>query len=91
MTSYEKNHLDFIIGSSDTMIKLFNEIRDLETPSSGDLDKLTELYASVTTAISEYYAYLEKTGIPYEESYLTHWLKKGDYDDYYDEIDCFLA
>ena len=55
-----------------------------------DKTVLAELYTSVITAISKYYKYLEITGVPAEESYLTHWLEQWDMHDQYEDIDCFL-
>ena len=72
------------------MLHLYNHISLLSTPSSEDIEQLASQHDSVMKAISHYYEYLEKTGTPVEESYLTHWLDKGYFPDYYHEIEAFL-
>ena len=47
---------------------------------------ILELHTSITTDISNYYKYLEKTGTPVEDSYLTHWLDKNDYMDWDERV-----
>ena len=70
------------------MLDLYTQIKI--QPTDEDMNSLASQYSSVMTAISKYYEYLEKTGVPTEESYLTHWLEKDYFPDYYEEINCFL-
>ena len=72
------------------MVKLFQTLYSMKYPPAEKMEQLSKNYDDVTREIADYYIYLEKTATHPEESYLTHWLKKNDYHDYYEEIEYFL-
>lgn len=81
---YANERIDFIKQTSATMIDLYKKLEN--THSSEDMIALKELYSSVCSYISDYYKYLEETGIPAEESYLTKWLDEDHVRNYFEDI-----
>ena len=68
------------------MLELYDEMKIQLSPTESDVDKLFKFHDTVGKAISDYYEYLKKTGIPVKDSSLTHWLMS----DHYEEITHYL-
>ena len=83
---YANECIDSIIKNSKRMLDLYRQMQH----TAEDKATIAELYTSVRKAISKYYEYLEKTGVPVEKSYLTHWLDQWEFHDHFEEIHGFL-
>ena len=88
---YASTCIDFITQQSDRMLRLYNCLENHPSPSDEDIYELENLYEVVTRAISNYYDYLNKTDVPVQDSYLTHWMDKRDLSEHCANIECFLT
>ena len=88
---YANERIDYITETSNTMLQLYKELMVQSIPTQEDVKSLADHHKSVTLAISDYYDYLEKTGISAEESYLTKWLDDRYFTEYIEDIEYFLT
>ena len=86
---YANERIDCIKQTYKNMLDLYEQIKYIN-PSNDTMNNLDELYTSINVDISNYYKYLEKTGVPIEDSYLTSWLDINACYYYFENIEYFL-
>lgn len=84
---YANQQIDLITSNSAIMVDLYKQLVKQPNPSEDSISELAEIYYLVTDSISNYFTYLQKMNVPFEESYLTSWLKKDNSPDYFNDIE----
>jgi len=84
---YANQQIDLITNKSAIMVDLYKQLVQQLNPSDESISELAEMYYLVTDSIQDYFEYLQKMNVPFEESYLTSWLKKDNCPDYFNNIE----
>jgi hypothetical protein len=86
---YANERIDFITKQVYEAKRIYDEISDMYNTEQYDYNRIENRYYDATSAIKEYYEYLEKVNVNPRDSYLTAWLREEGHD-ILDRLEGFL-